>query len=88
MLAHVFPTKVPKSHLNYTAGNRSEVSIDLEFKVTKYESKYINAIAGWYLANDTLKYNYLDFNPGQKTEAWTGSAAYQKAGHAFVKSGT
>lgn len=88
MLAHVFPSKVPKNHLNYTAGNRSEVSIDLEFKVTKYESKYINSIAAWYLANDTLKYNYLDFNPGQDKNAWTGAGAYQSAGHAFVKTGS
>lgn len=87
MFAHVFPSKVPKSHLNYTSGNRSEVTVDLSFKVTKYESKYINTIAAWYLANDTLKYNYLDFDPGQKAEAWTGSNAYQSAGHAFVKQG-
>lgn len=84
MFAHVIPSKVPKSHLNYTAGNRQEVSLDLEFKVTKYESKYINTIAAWYLANDTLKYNYLDFNPAYDDKAWTGSGAYQSAGHAFV----
>lgn len=85
MFAHVMPTKVPKSHLNYTSGNRQDVVMDLSFKVTKYESKYINDIAAWYLANDELKYSYLDFNPASKKEAWTGSAAYQSAPHAFTK---
>ena len=67
MFAHCFPTKVPKSHLNYSSGNRGEVLMDVSFKVTKYEGRYINDIAAWYLAQDKLTYNYLEFNPNRKT---------------------
>jgi len=63
LLAHAFPTRVPKSHLNYEKGNRENVLMDLEFRVTKYESQYINQVAKWYLAKDLIKYNYIDFNP-------------------------
>ena len=66
MFAHCFPTKVPKSHLNYQSGQRGEVLMDLGFKVTKYEGRYINDIAAWYLAQNKLSYNYLDFNPNRK----------------------
>ena len=66
MFAHCFPTKVPKSHLNYSSGNRGEVLMDVSFKVTKYEGRYINDIAAWYLAQDKLTYNYLEFNPNRK----------------------
>lgn len=66
MFAHCFPTKVPKSHLNYQSGQRGEVLMDLGFKVTKYEGRYINDIAAWYLAQNKLTYNYLDFNPNRK----------------------
>lgn len=63
MFAHAFPTKVSKSHLNYEKGNRDNVLMDLEFKVTKYESPAINQVALWYLANSTVEYNYLNFTP-------------------------
>lgn len=63
MFAHAFPTKVSKSHLNYEKGNRDNVLMDLEFKVTKYESPAINQVAAWYLANSTVEYNYLNFTP-------------------------
>ncbi len=66
MFAHCFPTKVPKSHLNYQSGQRGEVLMDLGFKVTKYEGRYINDIAAWYLAQHKLTFNYLDFNPNRK----------------------
>lgn len=66
MFAHCFPTKVSKSHLNYSSGQRGEVLMDCSFKVTKYEGRYINDIAAWYLAQDKLSYNYLDFNPNRK----------------------
>lgn len=64
MFAHAFPTKVPKSHLNYEKGNRDNVQLDLEFKCTKYESPAINQIAQWYLDKSRIEYNYLSFNPG------------------------
>ena len=63
MFAHCFPTRVQKSHLNYTSGTRSEVILDCTFKVTKYEGRYINDLAAYYLAKDNLNYNYLEFNP-------------------------
>lgn len=65
MFAHCFPTKVSKSHLNYSSGQRGEVLMDCSFRVTKYEGRYINDIAAWYLAQDKLSYNYLDFNPNR-----------------------
>lgn len=68
MFAHAFPTKVSKSHLNYEKGNRDSVLMDLEFKVTKYESPAINQIGIWYLQNSVVGYNYLDFNPTYITE--------------------
>ena len=63
LLAHVWPRVSPRDHLNYSSGNRDVVSLDLEFSVMKYEGKYINDIAAYYVAHDNLKYNYLDFNP-------------------------
>lgn len=63
MFAHAFPTKVPKSHLNYEKGERSNVQMDIEFKVTKYESPAINDIGIWYINNSKVTYNYLDFDP-------------------------
>ena len=64
MFAHAFPTKVEKGHLNYEKGDRDNVLMDVEFRVTKYESTYINQVAQWYLAMDKIKYKYLDFDPG------------------------
>lgn len=64
MLAHCFPTKVPKNHLNYEAGVRDRVSIDVELRTTKYESSYINQICEWYRQVDKIKFSYLDFDPG------------------------
>lgn len=61
MFAHAFPTKVPKSHLNYEKGNRDNVLMDLEFKVQKYESAQINQIAQHYITKSNINYNYLDF---------------------------
>ena len=63
MFAHCFPTKSPRSHLNYTSGSRGEVLMDLSFKTTKYESRYVNDLAAYYLIRDKLTYNYLNFNP-------------------------
>ena len=64
MLAHAFPTKVPKAHLNYEKGVRDNVPMDIEMRVTKYESTYINQICEWYRQVDLIKYSYLDFDPG------------------------
>ena len=63
MFAHCFPTKVTKSHLNYDTGSHDGVAMDIEMRVTKYESKYINQIAKWYQAQERIKWNYIDFNP-------------------------
>jgi len=63
MLAHAFPTKVSKSHLNYESGNRSNVLLDCEYKVTKYESPSINNVGTYYLNASKISYNYLNFTP-------------------------
>ena len=63
MFAHCFPKNVPKSHLNYEAGNRSEVQMDIEFSTTKYESPAINDIGIWYTMNSKVRWNYLEFSP-------------------------
>ena len=65
MFAHCFPKRVPKDHLNYESGNRSEAQLDLEFATTKYESPVINDIGIWYTQNSKILWNYLDFNPEQ-----------------------
>ena len=63
MFAHMFPTRVPKAHLNYEKGNRDNAQLDCEFRCTKYESPAINSICSWYIANSNVNYNYLDFDP-------------------------
>lgn len=63
MWAHCFPKEVPKDHLNYASGNRDAVSMSIPFSGTKYESRYINDLAIYYLIADQLEYNYLNFNP-------------------------
>lgn len=74
LLANGFPTKVPKSHLNFESGNRDNVQIDLEFRVKKYESAAINDIAAWYTKTSVVKYNYLNFDPNSNGKGWNGSA--------------
>lgn len=64
LLAHGFPTKVPKDHLNFEAGNRDRVQMDMEFRITKYESPAINDVGNWYLDASSVNWNYLDFDPG------------------------
>lgn len=63
MFADAFPTKVPKSHLNFEQGNRDKVSMDLDFRVKKYESPAINQVGQYYLNASRIEYNYLKFNP-------------------------
>lgn len=70
MFAHCFPRRVPKDHLNYEAGNRDNVSMDLEFATTKYESPAINDIGIWYTENSKIKWNYLDFDPNVNDNGW------------------
>lgn len=76
MFAHVFPTKVPKNHLNYEKGNRDNALLDLEFKVSKYESPAINSIGTWYLENSQVNYNYLDFDPTIGEQAVSNYSTY------------
>ena len=64
LFAHCFPTKVPKSHLNYEKGQRENVPVDIEFKTKKYESPQINLVGKWYLDKSRIEYNYLTFDPG------------------------
>lgn len=64
MFAHGFPTSVPKGHLNYSSGDRGAVTMECSFRISKYESCKINEVAGWYLANSKVEYNYLNFDPG------------------------
>ena len=78
MFAHMFPTRVPKNHLNYEKGNRDNAQLDLEFKTAKYESPAINNIGAWYIANSAVNYNYLDFDPHVtvKGKGYTSSYTY------------
>ena len=80
MLAHCFPTRVPKSHLNYEHGVRDNVSMDIEMRTTKYESSYINQIAEWYRQIDKIKFSYLDFAPGITQEMVNSSYQLQLDG--------
>ena len=63
MFAHMMPTRVPKAHLNYEKGNHDNAQLDIEFRVTKYESPAINDVGYWYINNSQVNYNYLDFDP-------------------------
>lgn len=63
LLAHGFPAKVPKAHLNYESGNRDGVQMDMDFRITKYESPAINQVGNWYLDASQVNYNYLNFDP-------------------------
>lgn len=63
MWAHAFPQSVPKSHLNYSSGDRDKVQMELDFRATKYESPAINEVGAWYLEASSVEYNYLNFNP-------------------------
>ena len=63
MWAHCFPKGIDKQHLNYQSGSRDVVELSLEFSGTKYESRYINDIAIYYLTQEQLDFNYLNFNP-------------------------
>lgn len=63
MLAHCFPTKVDQDHYNYDTNSHDAAEVEVELRCTKYESRYINDIAAFYLQIDTLKWGYLDFDP-------------------------
>jgi hypothetical protein len=63
LLAHVWPKSSPRSHLNYASGQVDPAELTLRFDCVKYESKYINDIAAYYIEKSNLLYNYLDFNP-------------------------
>lgn len=63
MWAHGFPNVVPKSHLNYSSGDRDKVLMEVEFRASKYESPAINQVGAWYLDASQVEYNYLNFNP-------------------------
>ena len=76
MFAHMFPTRVPKAHLNYEKGNRDNALLDLEFKTVKYESPAINNIGAWYIANSNVNYNYLDFDPNVTQKGRGYGSAY------------
>jgi hypothetical protein len=79
MFAHAFPTRVQKGQYNYDSGQRDSVELDCEFNVVKYESKAINDIAYFYLANDIIKQKYLD-------TSYLEFSPYSKGGISSVKS--
>ena len=76
MFAHMFPTRVPKNHLNYEKGNRDNAQIDIELRCAKYESPAINNIGAWYIANSAVNYNYLDFDPRVTTKGAGYNSGY------------
>lgn len=77
MFALAFPTKVPKSHLNYEKGQRDNVLMDLEFKIKKYESPAINQVGKHYLDASRIEYNYLNFTPNiEKSEVYARAQKY------------
>lgn len=76
LFAHAFPTKVPKSHLNYESRNRSNALMDLEFAVQMYESPAINALAAYYLINSQVDYNYLNFTVSKPSSGFIAPSAY------------
>ena len=61
-------------HLNYESGSHDAVDVEVEFRCTKYESRYINDIAAFFMAADTIKYSYLDFNPFHEPDGTPVSA--------------
>ena len=63
LLAHCFPEKVDRDQYNYDTNSHDATEIEVVLHCTKYESRYINDIAAYYLAIDTLKWSYLDFDP-------------------------
>lgn len=68
LLAHCFPEKVDRDQYNYDTNSHDATEIEVVLHCTKYESRYINDIAAYYLAIDTLKWSYLDFNPNISQE--------------------
>lgn len=78
MFAHMFPTRVPKSHLNYSAGDRGNAQLDIEMRCEKFESPAINNIGAWYIENSKVMYNYLDFDPNvfEKGKGYSSGYSY------------
>lgn len=68
LLAHCFPEKVDRDQYNYDTNSHDATEIEVVLHCTKYESRYINDIAAYYLAIDTLKWSYLDFDPNISQE--------------------
>ena len=84
MLAHCFPTKVDRDHFNYDTNSHDGAEIEASFKCTKYESRYINDLAAFYLSIDTLKWSYLDFDPMQGKSDAERMAAVQNSDTTFA----
>lgn len=85
LFAHAFPTKVPKSHLNFEKGNRDNVSMDLDFRVKKYESPAINQIGVYYLAQSFIEYSYLKFTPNKAKNLFVRSTSAATASSMIKK---
>lgn len=73
LLAHCFPEKVDRDQYNYDTNSHDATEIEVVLHCTKYESRYINDIAAYYLAIDTLKWSYLDFDPNISQESIAAS---------------
>jgi hypothetical protein len=59
-ISHIFPKKIPKSHLNFAAGSHDAVEMDLEFAGHKQEGPDINAKAKLILDTIQETRNYYD----------------------------
>lgn len=66
LITNIMPTKVPKSHLNFTHGDHGIVQYDLEFTGVKYESATINSQAKVIIEKNTKIEKYLEYNPKNK----------------------
>lgn len=67
LLCNCFPTAVPADHFNSDSpGSHEYVSLDLEFKCTKYEGVDVNQKAKILLKNHQIMVNSLEFYTGLK----------------------
>lgn len=61
---NVIPSKIPQSHMDYTAGEHSAVEIDQEFKGVWHRSKRIDEIAKKVIGNRKVLASYMDYGNG------------------------
>lgn len=87
LLAHAWPKVGPREHLNFSPGNSQAAEMQLQFSCMKYEGKYVNDIAAYYISKSNLIYNYLEFNPYRPdTGAYDTLESIQNAGNGDLES--